>query len=146
MNHLVLSDIYTAFSNQNANINLALKRYLNPSKKQILDRFKEVFMNLSDKEINAELVYRIEVFEENLKTRLPVLKQFKALIVKNIENFKSSNQKLGSFITTISHFEDLFLNFTKDISAYNKSDSNDPFAENYGSKFGIFDELLQQQE
>ena len=47
---------------------------MNPSKKEILERFKEVFFNLNDKEISADLIEKIEKFEESLKTRLPILK------------------------------------------------------------------------
>lgn len=146
IHHLIVSDIYLSFTKTNANVNLALKRFLNPTKKQILDRMKEVFYHLSDKEINAELVYKIEQFEESLKQKLPILKQLKALILKNIKNVKNLNQKFTGFIKTVSQFESIFLDFAKDNAPYSKPESNDPAEENYGSKLKIFDELLGQQK
>ena len=39
------------------------------------------------KEINAELLHKIEKFDESLKNRLPILKQFRSVIHQKIEGF-----------------------------------------------------------
>lgn len=146
MSHLVSSDIYRAFTRSKANVNNTLKRYLNPSKRNVLDRMKEVFFNLGGKEINAELVHKIENFEDSLKTRLPVLKQFKTVIRQNIESFEADNVKIGNLMSTLGKFEDVFLNYTKDISGYSNFMKGDILSENIGSRFNIFNELHQEQK
>jgi hypothetical protein len=99
VSHISSSDIYKAFTRSKANVNQALKRYLNPARKDILNRLKEVFFNLSGKEINAEILHKIEKFDESLKERLPILKQFRNVIRQNIDGFGSNNQKIRYFIT-----------------------------------------------
>lgn len=48
-------------------------------------------------------------------------------------------------MSTIGKFEDIFLDYTKDITQYSTTSKNDTFSENYGSKFGIFKELQTGQ-
>ena len=146
VSHLVSSDIYKAFTRSKANVNNTLKRYLNPSKRNILDRMKDVFFNLSGKEINAELVNKIENFESSLKIRLPILKQFKTIIRQNIESFEEDNIKISNLMGTLGKFEDVFLNYTKDISGYSNSTKGDILSENIGSRFNIFNELHREQK
>lgn len=143
VSHLVSSEIYQAFIKSKANVNQTLKRYLNPSKKEILDRLKDVFFNLGGKEINAELVYKIEKFDEMLKQRLPVLKNFKTVIQKNIEGFGASNYKVSVLMSALDQFEDVFMEYTKDITKMSQKDS---LSGGYQSKFGIFKELQTNQD
>lgn len=143
--HLVSSDIYKSFLNSKANINQALKNYLTPTKKDVLNRLKEVFFDLSGKEINAELLHKIEVFDESLKARLPVLKQFKAMICQNTVEFYANNQKMSTLLTALDKFEGIFLEYTKDTTLSKQASKNDEFGENFGSRFGIFKELQNEQ-
>lgn len=99
---------------------------------------------LIDKEINAELLHKIEKFDESLKNRLPVLKNFRNVIKENVDNFENINQKMSSLMETLGQFEDIFLEYTKDVSLSQGEKSN-PFSENFGSKFGIFKELQTEQ-
>ena len=113
--HLVSSDIYKAFTRSKSNVNVVMKKYLNPSNTNILNRYKEVFLDLSWKEINFEIMNKIRRFEASLKDRLPVLKQFKAVIRQNIDSFEQKKSKMGNLMSTLGKFEDIFLNYTKDI-------------------------------
>jgi hypothetical protein len=88
-------------------------------------------------------VYKIEKFDEMLKQRLPVLKQFKIVIQKNIEGFGASNYKISSLMSALDQFEDVFMEYTKDIT---KTSQKDPMSGSYGSKFGIFKELQTNQD
>lgn len=58
---------------------------------------------------------KIRRFEASLKDRLPVLKQFKAVIRQNIDSFEQKKTKMGNLMSTLGKFEDIFLNYTKDI-------------------------------
>lgn len=145
ISHLSTSDIFKSFTNSNANVTKTLKRYLNPTKKQILDRYKEVFFNLYDKEINADLITKIEKFNESLKQRLPVLRKFRNAIRRNIDGFRSSYSKICDLMTSLGQFEEVFLDYTKDIAQYEDANRSNSFSDNYGSRFGVFQELQTDQ-
>mmetsp|Transcript_20227 Transcript_20227/g.17908 ORF Transcript_20227/g.17908 Transcript_20227/m.17908 type:complete len:120 (+) Transcript_20227:361-720(+) len=118
---------------------------MNPSKKDILDNYKDVFFNLNDKEINGELLNKIEKFDELLKERLPKLRRFKLLIHKNIEGFRESHQKVSELMTTLGQFEDIHLDYAKDISQFNNPALEDTFTESYKSCLEGFHELNKDQ-
>jgi len=128
VSHLVSSDIYQAFIKPKINVDKTLKRYLNPTKKEILDRLKDVFFDLSNKEINAELVDKIEKFDDNLKSRLVILKQFKVVIHKKIEGFGTCNNKISALMSALGSFEEIFMDYTKDLR---QSDNNDALSKGY---------------
>jgi len=48
-------------------------------------------------------------------------------------------------MTTLGEFEELFLDYTKDIAQYDNVNKADSFADNYGSRFGVFEELQTDQ-
>ena len=116
VSHLVSSDIYKTFTRSKVDVNAALKKYINPSNRNILNRFKDIFLDLSGKEINKELICKISNFEESLKVRLPVLKQFRTLIKQNIESFEQKRVKITNLMSTLGKFEEIFLNYTKDVA------------------------------
>jgi len=145
VSHLSSSDIYKSFTKSKANVNKTLKRYMNPSKKDILERYKDVFFNLNDKEINGELLYKIEKFDELLKERLPILRKFKTVIRKNIDGFRQSRSQISEFMSSLGKYEEIYLDYSKDVNHLTNQSEGDTFYENYKSWFGVFRELQKDQ-
>lgn len=48
-------------------------------------------------------------------------------------------------MTTLGEFEELFLDYTKDIAQFDGVNKADSFSDDYGSRFGVFEELQTDQ-